>query len=525
MRSDSGTGCFFEQILNVMDFPVQSKYLERSHPDRSFSGAASYAAWRFLFAVRLSRSLVMSLRIYLYFILIGFPWAVPLSAQSTGSQVGLENLSASFQALAEKVSPAVVQVLTMGYDASQEGLGTLTPRRAGGSGVILNADGYIVTNAHVVAGAQNVQVRLGLPQDQKEELRSILKPRGNLIPATIVGIDRETDVAVLKVDYRGLPALELGDSENLHQGQLVLAFGNPLGLENSVSMGIVSSVARQLRPEDPMIYIQTDAPINPGSSGGPLVDSRGRVIGINTFILPQSGGNEGLGFAAPSNIVRNVFDQIRKEGRVRRGYIGVEAQTVTPALAAGLRLPAGARVVLNDVLAAAPADRGGLKIGDVILRMSGKNMENARQFRVNVYQRAIGDTITLETLRGSEKFTREVVVGERPDDPERFLQMVKPETNLVGKLGILGLDLDQKILEMLPAMRKPAGVLVAGRVAGSPQPEEGLLPGDLIISLNGEAVSNLAGLRESVAKLKSGDAVVFQIQRLERLTFVAFNLD
>jgi serine protease Do len=467
----------------------------------------------------------MSPRSYLYLMLIGFPWAVPISAQSTGSQVGLEHLSASFQSLAEKVSPAVVQVLTMGYDASQEGSGTVTPRRSGGSGVILSADGYIVTNAHVVAGAQNVQVRLALPRDQKAEWRSILKPRGNLIPATIVGIDRETDLAVLKVDYRGLPILELSDSENLRQGQIVLAFGNPLGLENSVSMGIVSSVARQLRPEDPMIYIQTDAPINPGSSGGPLVDSRGQVVGINTFILSQSGGNEGLGFAAPSNIVRNVFDQIRKDGRVRRGYLGIEALTITPAMAAGLQLPAGALVVLSDVVAGAPADRAGLRIGDVILQLNGKNMENARQFRVNVYQRAVGESIALETLRGSEKITREVVVGERPDDPERFLQLVKPDVNLVPKLGILGLDLDPKILAMLPPMRKPAGVLVAGRVAVFTPPDEGLLQGDLIISLNGEPVRDLAGLRAAVARLKSGDAVVFQVQRLERLTFVAFNLD
>jgi serine protease Do len=274
-----------------------------------------------------------------------------------------------------------------------------------------------------------------------------------------------------------------------------------------------------------MIFIQTDAPINPGSSGGPLVDSRGRVIGINTFILSQSGGNEGLGFAAPSNIVRNVFDQIRKDGRVRRGYLGIEALTITPALAAGLQLPAGSRVLLSDVVAGAPADRAGLKIGDVIVKLNGKNMENARQFRVNVYQRAVGDSITLETLRGSEKFTREVVVAERPDDPERFLQMVKPDVNLVPKLGILGLDLDQKILAMLPPMRKPAGVLVAGRVAGFTPPEEGLALGDLIISLNGEPVRDLAGLRAAMAKFKSGDAVVFQVQRLERLTFVAFNVD
>ena len=412
-----------------------------------------------------------------------------------------------------------------GVQRQQEGSGAIEPRRAGGSGVILSADGYIVTNAHVVAGAQSVQVRLGLSQNQKTEWRSILKPPGSVIPARLLGIDRETDVAVLKVESQGLPTLELGDSENLRQGQIVLAFGNPLGLENSVTMGIVSSVARQLRAEDPMIYIQTDAPINPGSSGGPLVDSRGRVVGINTFILSQSGGNEGLGFAAPSNIVRNVFDQIKQNGRVRRGYIGIEAQTITPAMAAGLRLPAGSRVVLNDVLADAPAGRAGLKIGDIVLRMNGKNMENARQFRVNVYQQAPGATISLETLRGSEKLTLEVAVAERPDDPERFLHLVKPDVNLVAKLGILGLDVDAKLLALLPPMRKPAGVLVAGKVAGMSQPDEGLSSGDLIISMNGDSVKDLAGLREALAKLKSGDAVVFQVQRLERLTFVAFNLD
>ena len=476
-----------------MDFPRQRKYLGTISADGGV--------------------FVMSPRSCLYLALIGFPWPIPLSAQSAGNQVGLENLSASFQSLADKVSPAVVQIMATGYNAS-EGLAAIEPRRAGGSGVILSADGYIVTNGHVVAGAQSVQVRLGLSQNQKTEWHSILKPPGSVIPAKILGIDRETDLAVLKVEYQGLPTLELGDSENLRQGQIVLAFGNPLGLENSVSMGIVSSVARQLRAEDPMIYIQTDAPINPGSSGGPLVDPRGRVVGINTFILSRSGGNEGLGFAAPSNIVRNVFDQIRKNGRVRRGYIGIEAQTVTPAMAAGLRLPASARVVINDVLAGAPADRAGLKIGDIVLRMNGKTMENARQFRVNVYQQRRSATpFTLETLRGSEKLTQEVIVGERPDDPERFLQMVKPDANLVEKLGILGLDVDTKILPLLPPMRKPAGVLVAGKVAGLAQPDEGLLPGDLIISLNGDSVKDLAALREALAKLKSGDAVVFQVQR------------
>ena len=140
---------------------------------------------------------------------------------------------------------------------------------------------------------------------------------------------------MLKVEHDALPALELGDSELLQQGQLVMAFGSPLGLENSASLGVVSAVARQLKPDDPMIYVQTDASVNPGNSGGPLVDAQGRMVGLNTMILTQSGGNEGIGFAAPSNIVRTVYEQIRKSGRVRRGVIGVRAQTITPSLAGG----------------------------------------------------------------------------------------------------------------------------------------------------------------------------------------------
>jgi len=193
-------------------------------------------------------------------------------------------------------------------------------------------------------------------------------------------MDQETDLAVLRIPDRELPFLELGDSDELKQGQLVLAFGSPFGLENSVTLGVVSSVARQFRPEDPVVYIQTDAPINPGNSGGPLVDAHGKVMGINTFIVSQSGGNEGVGFAVPSNIAKNVFTQIRSTGRVARGEIGVYAQTVTSTLAEGLGLSQEWGVVLGDVLPGKPADMTGLKVGDLILALNGKIMENGRPF-------------------------------------------------------------------------------------------------------------------------------------------------
>ena len=236
-----------------------------------------------------------------------------LSTQKTrrGATANLAQLSAGFEALSDKVSPATVQVLVMGYTASGKSDSNVFSRqRSTGSGVILDSKGYIVTNAHVVEGARRVQVVLS-GQAQPSQGQSILSARGKILGAQIVGVDRETDLAVLKVQARNLPSLTLGNSDEVRQGQLVFAFGSPMGLENSVTMGVVSSTARQLRTGDPMIYLQTDAPINPGNSGGPLVGPAGEVIGINTLIFSQSGGSEGIGFAAPSNIVKNVYEQIR----------------------------------------------------------------------------------------------------------------------------------------------------------------------------------------------------------------------
>src|SRR5262245_61316469 len=269
----------------------------------------------------------------------------------------LVHLSQSLQELAERVAPSVVQVLTTGYVGPENAGGSpLFKQRATGSGVVLTADGYIVTNAHVVRGARRVQVLL---REKAARGTSVLKSRGEILGATVVGLDDETDLAVLKVARSGLPALELGDSETLRQGQIVMAFGSPLGFDNSATMGVVSSVARQLETESPMIYIQTDAPISPGNSGGPLVDIDGRVVGINTLKFAQAGG-EGLVFAAPSNIVKNVFDQIRQTGTVRRGEIGAVLQTLTPTLCAGLGIPNTQGVLVADVAPGSGAARGGL---------------------------------------------------------------------------------------------------------------------------------------------------------------------
>lgn len=459
-------------------------------------------------------------------------WPGPARAQRASPEralAALGALSESFQALADQVSPAVVQIIASGYAPAEQaeaaGLGALTLRDVGGSGVVLDPDGYIVTNGHVVAGAHRVQVRFPARPVDGPPGTSILAPRGQVLGAQVVAVDPETDLAVLRVEAHGLPHLELGDSDELRKGQLVFAFGSPAGLENSVTMGVVSAVARQLRPEDPMIYVQTDAPINSGSSGGPLVDARGRVVGINTFILSKSGGSEGIGFAAPSNIVRNVFEQIRSSGFVHRGEIGIHAQTISPALAAGLQLPREWGVVLGDVVPGSPAERAGLRPGDVIVSLNGKVMENGRQLEVNLYRRPIGDLVTLEVLRGDERRTARVSVLERPDDPRLLLsRSVTPQENLISALGIVAVDLDSKVARLMRPLRRASGVVVVARSADAPPSVRGLRPGDVIYSVNRAPVSSVRELRDVLSSLGVNAPVVLQVERAGRLMFLAFEL-
>ncbi len=333
---------------------------------------------------------------------------LPLFAQRPAAQRrsdtgALAEFSRSLQELSERVSPSIVQIFVTGYavpdEEDQSATGEPIVERSSGSGVIVDADGYIVTNAHVVENATRVEVEL--PVTVGSQGASVLKRRGRIVGAQIVAIDSETDVAVLRVESRNLPALPFGDSDSLRPGQVVLAFGSPLGLQTSVTMGVVSAVARQLTPEDPMIYIQTDAPINPGNSGGALVDTDGRLVGINTLIYSQSGGNEGIGFAAPSDIVKNVYTQIKNTGRVKRGEIGVYSQTVTPLMAEALGVTGEAGAILSDVAPGSPAARAGLQPGDLILSLDGKRIENGRQFRINLYTRGVGDTVAIEAQRGT----------------------------------------------------------------------------------------------------------------------------
>ncbi len=441
----------------------------------------------------------------------------------------LASLSESFQQLARLVSPSVVKVTAVGYrqleESESDEPGVAARQQSDGSGVIISADGLIVTNAHVVIGAQRVQVTLPEPHGSGSPRRSAVKPIGRIVRGEVVGIDLETDIALLRIQETNLAPLKFADSESVEQGEIVLAFGSPMGLDNTVTMGVVSSAARQLRPDDPMIYIQTDAPINPGNSGGPLVNAQGFVVGINTLILTQSGGSEGLGFAVPSNLVQNVVEQIVKSGRVIRGEIGVTVQTVTPYLAAGLQLPQNWGVVISDVEPGGPGEKVGLRVGDVIATLNGRQMENARQFNVNVYRPAIGETVQLEILRGKQRIAVPVAVVERQDDASLYSELASREENLIPEFGIFAVDLSEKLRDQMGPQRVASGgVLVASKAADGPLIEETFRAGDIISMINRQQVAGVAELRAIIRKMKSGDPVAVQIERQGRLKFIGFEL-
>jgi serine protease Do len=295
-------------------------------------------------------------------------------------------------------------------------------------------------------------------------------------------------------------------------------------LQNSVTIGVVSSVARQIQPDDPMIYIQTDASINPGNSGGPLLNANGEVVGINTFIVSGSGGNEGLGFAAPSTIVRTVYDQIRKYGRVRRGQVGVIVQTINPELAAALNLPVQVGAIVADVLPGGAAAAAGIEAKDIILALDGKPIENARQFGVNIYQKG-EQIVTLEILRGSENKSVRVSVLERPKDPDRLIALVNKGENLVPRLGILVVDLDEKVTPLLPSLRKLSGAVIVATIEDGAGAAAGLRAGDVIYEINNRPVRGLKELLNAAKDFKPGDTVVLYLERFGQLQFVQIDAD
>ena len=439
----------------------------------------------------------------------------------------LQELNSAIEQLTARISPAVVQIVVSGYGALEENnrgqTALVTREKAIGSGVIVDPDGYIMTNAHVVEGAQRIHVALPSPSVDSDRLMPVGKQR--VVEARLIGLHRETDLALLKVEQTGLPTLSLGSRRPVHQGQLVFAMGSPEGLENSMTMGVVSSVARQADPSRPLVYIQTDAPINPGNSGGPLVDSEGYVVGINTFILSSAGGSEGLGFAIPARIVQFVYESLRKYGHVHRIEVKAGAQTITDSLARGLGLARNWGVVIDDVTPGGPAEAGGLKIGDIVLSADGRLISTLPAFTAALYLHPLDEALKLEVLRGTERKTLFIAALEMKDPMDALPDLAKSRENLISRLGILALTLDDQLRSMLGTLRIPSGVVVVARVADFMSSATGLETGDVIHSVNQTAIDSLSSLRAALREIKPHDPVVLQVERGGGLQWLAFEME
>ena len=459
---------------------------------------------------------------------IGIDKAKAIGTRPAEPPAVLQQLNSAIEQLTARISPAVVQILVTGYGALEENnrgqTALITREHAIGSGVIVDSNGYIMTNAHVVDGAQRIHVALPLPAVHfPDQIPPVGKQR--IVEARLIGLHRETDLALLKIDQTGLPTLSLGSHRPVHQGQLVFALGSPEGLENSVTMGVVSSVARQADPNRPMVYIQTDAPINPGNSGGPLVDTEGYVVGINTFILSATGGSEGLGFAIPARIVRFVYESLRKYGHVHRIEVKAGAQTITENLAKGLGLAQNWGVVIDDVTPGGPAEAAGVKIGDIVVSADGRLIGTLPAFTAALYLHPLDEVLKLEVLRGTERKALFIVALEMKDPMDALPNLATSRENLVSRLGILALTVDDQLRSMLGTLRNPSGVVVVARVADFMSSATGLETGDVIHSVNQTSIDSLSSLRTALNLIKSHDPVVLQVERGGGLQWLAFEME
>jgi serine protease Do len=448
------------------------------------------------------------------------------SPDDSASRQTLAQFNDALEDLAAKVSPAVVQILVTGYgplhEESRSETALIVRQHAVGSGVIVDPAGYIMTNAHVVEGAQRIRVALPLPGDSG---RAVPVGKRRVLEAKLVGVHKETDLALLKIDEKDLPTLVLLAQQRPRVGQLVFAIGSPEGLQNSVTMGVVSAVSRQADPDKPITYIQTDAPINPGNSGGPLVDMNGSVVGINTFILSSGGGSEGLGFAIPARIVDFVYHSLRQYGHVHRTEIGAVAQEITPTLADGLHLSQRWGVIVADVKPDGPAAAAGLQVQDVVLMADDRRIETLPQLSSALYLHRLDQVLKLEILRGDEKKTLYIPAIEHRDQMDQLFDAADPEKNLIPRIGVLATDLTSDLSSKLGPLRISSGVVVLGRAADLITPDTGLQTGDIIHALNTTPITSMDGLRAAVLSLKTGDPVVLQVERTDGLTYLSFEME
>lgn len=426
-----------------------------------------------------------------------------------------------FVALAKKLKPEVVNIsttqITKGVDAqdspdqndpfgefSKRFFGSPSPRgqfkqRSLGSGFILQQNGLILTNYHVVDNADKITVRLS---------------DGREFSGKVVGKDQKTDIALVKINAQNLPIAQLGDSDRLEVGEWVMAIGNPFGLDNTVTSGIVSAKDRQIGAGPYDHFIQTDASINPGNSGGPLINLRGEVVGIDSAIFSESGGNIGIGFAIPINLVKELLPQLESAGKVTRGWLGVSIQGMTPDLAASLGLETVKGALVSSVVHNSPADRAGMKAGDVIVGYQGKEINNANDLPFLVAGTPVGKTVSLEVLRDKKETTLPVTIEKMKEEE------VAAATTEKGDLGLTVEQITPAVAESL-GLDSTRGVVITAVAPDSVGDEAGLQAGDIIREINRKPIRDVSDYRKAVESTAQSKSVLFLVQRQDNTMFLA----
>ena len=424
----------------------------------------------------------------------------------------LGRMSGEMERLSVQVAPKVVQIATQRLKVAGSGeeqpAGVLVAEHGCGSGFFISSDGFLFTNAHVVANATRIKVMV-------QPVNGSAQP-GAMIeyPATLVGVDGENDLALLKIEVEGVPFFDLGGGAAPRQGQLVLAYGSPMGLSQSATMGLVSAVDRQLSSEDPRTYIQTDASMNPGNSGGPLVDLEGKLLGINTMILSQSGGSEGIGFAVPFDVMQRAYPGLRKNGTVVRPLLGIQPRSLTADLIAGLRLKVHQGVLLEDVALHGAGAAAGLLPGDVLLSLNAEAIHNLRDLYRTESALGPGTPVELAVMRGENLRLLRIT----PEAPREFAPVLSPgsvseKENLVFRLGLYGATLTPALASSLRGLREPRGVLVLALAGSGLVGQNAIEPGDVVHEMNGSVVDGVESLRMALEAVPDGAPIVLQIER------------
>ncbi|MGE5818530.1 MAG: DegQ family serine endoprotease [Deltaproteobacteria bacterium] len=453
-----------------------------------------------------------------------------LSAAQNGSQVpatwaasiaAMENRPPSFAAIAKKTMPVVVNISTTTQRGARggssdpleeffgrffgEGPSRENSPRSLGSGILISKDGEILTNFHVVRSADTITVKLA---DQTE------------YEARLLGKDDRTDLALIKIRKSGgnLPFARLGSSSQLEVGDWVMAIGNPFGLEHTVTAGIVSAKGRVIGAGPYDNFIQTDASINPGNSGGPLINALGEVVGVNSAIFSQGGGNIGIGFAIPIDLAKKVADQLRKNGRVIRGWLGIRAQDVTPQTAAsmGITRPAAEMAVVTEVAENSPAAEAGIKTGDLIVELNGKPVPKSHELPSLIADTPPNQKVTLKIIHENKEQTLTVKIGELPDDNDASQQLEAKDPEIGLRVQRITPEAARRL-----GLTSTKGVLVVEVQPGSPADQVGLQPADVIREVNQKPVNNVKDFERVARQGRRGDRILLLVQRGDNAVFFA----